>query len=122
VLDLARQLRRDMTLPERMLWNAIRGRQLGPRFRRQVPMDPYVVDLYCAEAKLIVEVDGEHHDDRWERDAERTAVLERRGYRVVRFTATQVLTDITTVLEALSLVIQSPPPASGLLPREGGGA
>ncbi|HEY7200276.1 MAG TPA: DUF559 domain-containing protein [Candidatus Dormibacteraeota bacterium] len=53
MLDLARQLRRDMTLPERMLWNAIRGRRLGPRFRREVPMDPYIVDFYCPDAKLI---------------------------------------------------------------------
>jgi Protein of unknown function (DUF559) len=54
-------------------------RQLGPRFRRQVPMDPYVVDLYCSEAKLIVEVDGEFHSERQEEDARRTACLERRA-------------------------------------------
>src|SRR5437016_4738399 len=84
MLDRARQLRREMTLPERLLWREIRGRQLGPRFRRQVPMDPYVVDFYCSEAKLIVEVDGEFHLERHHEDARRTACLERRGYRVMR--------------------------------------
>src|SRR5258708_15655061 len=88
MLDRARLLRREMTLPERLLWREIRGRRLGPRFRRQVPMEPYLVDFYCPHARLIVEVDGELHAERQVEDARPTARLESRGYRVIRFQAT----------------------------------
>jgi hypothetical protein len=81
MLDRARQLRREMTLPERLLWREIRGRRLGPRFRRQVPMEPYVVDFYCPQARLIVEVDGECHAERQVADARRTSRLESRRPR-----------------------------------------
>ena len=109
MLDRARQLRRDMTLPERMLWNQLRGRQLGPRFRRQVPMGAFVVDFYCPKAKLVVEVDGEFHGDRQAEDATRTRWLEGQGCRVVRVQAVEVLTDLQTVLERLLLEIPSGP-------------
>jgi very-short-patch-repair endonuclease len=107
MLDRARLLRREMTLPERLLWREIRGRRLGPRFRRQVPMEPYVVDFYCPQARLIVEVDGEFHAERQVEDARRTARLESRGYRVIRFQATEILVDLDGVLERL--LIEIPP-------------
>src|ERR1700704_1901074 len=119
MLDRARQLRREMTLPERLLWREIRGRQLGPRFRRQVPMDPYVVDFYCSEAKLIVEVDGEFHGERHEEDARRTACLERRGYRVVRFQAIEILVDLDAVLETLLFELDPPPALRATPPARG---
>jgi very-short-patch-repair endonuclease len=127
MLDRARQLRREMTLPERLLWREIRGRQLGRRFRRQVPMDRYVVDFYCPEAKLIVEVDGEFHGERYEEDARRTARLERRGYRVLRFQAIEILVDLDAVLETLLNEVTPPPalratsPANPGSPRNRGG-
>jgi very-short-patch-repair endonuclease len=105
MLDRARLLRREMTLPERLLWREIRGRRLGPRFRRQVPMEPYVVDFYCPQARLIVEVDGEFHAERQVEDARRTARLESRGYRVIRFQATEILVDLDGVLERLLIEI-----------------
>jgi very-short-patch-repair endonuclease len=66
-------------------------------------MPPYVVDFYCPAAKLVVEVDGEFHADRYARDSERQAVLESRGYRVVRVSAVDVMTDLDSVVEALFL-------------------
>jgi very-short-patch-repair endonuclease len=66
-------------------------------------MDPYVVDFYCSEAKLIVEVDGEFHLERHQQDARRTACLERRGYRVLRFQAIELLVDLEAVLETLRI-------------------
>jgi very-short-patch-repair endonuclease len=96
-----------MTLPERLLWREIRDRRLGPRFRRQVPMEPYVVDFYCPQARLIMEVDGEFHGERQVEDARRNARLESRGYRVIRFQATEILVDLEGVLERL--LIEIPP-------------
>jgi len=112
MLDRARQLRRDMTLAERLPWREVRGRALGPRFRRQVPIGPYIVDFYCPAASLIVEVDGEIHNERIVEDRERTLWLESRGYRVVRVPAIDVLVDLDAVLEWLSLLL-SPPPGRG---------
>ncbi|MFZ2752516.1 MAG: endonuclease domain-containing protein [Lysobacteraceae bacterium] len=82
----ARQLRRRMTEAEQHLWRCLRGRQNeGFRFRRQVPIHGYVVDFLCPQAKLVIEVDGGRHALRSGYDAQRTAVLERHGYRVLRY-------------------------------------
>jgi very-short-patch-repair endonuclease len=77
-----------------------------------------VVDFYCSEAKLIVEVDGEFHGERYEEDARRTACLERRGYRVLRFQATEILVDLDAVVETLLNELTplrrfAPPPPRG---------
>jgi len=74
-------------------------------------MGPYVVDFYCPAAKLVVELDGEVHGDRLVEDAERTAWLEARGYRVVRFAAVDVLANLEGVVEELLLL--APPPGRG---------
>ena len=107
-----------MSLPEGLLWREVRGGRLGHKFRRQVPMGPYVVDFYCPAAKLIVELDGEVHGDRLVEDAERTAWLEARGYRVVRFAAVDVLANLEGVVEELLLLAPlraagGPPPPRG---------
>jgi very-short-patch-repair endonuclease len=119
MLDRARQLRRDMTLPEQLLWREVRGRGLGPRFRRQVPIGPYIVDFYCPQARLVVEVDGEFHGDRMIEDRDRAVWLDAQGYRVVRVQAVEVLTELEDVLERLSLLltplrsVAGPPPPPG---------
>lgn len=77
--ERARRLRREQTRPEAILWALVRGRRLaGFKFRRQVPIDRYVADFVCAEARVIVELDGGFHDDEQTqiRDLERTAILE----------------------------------------------
>jgi very-short-patch-repair endonuclease len=82
----ARRLRRGQTLAGEKLWTIVRGRRLdGFKFRRQVPIDRYFADFVCRDAHLIVELDGPSHEDRAEQDAARTEVLERCGYRVLRF-------------------------------------
>ncbi|HJV42684.1 endonuclease domain-containing protein [Caulobacter sp.] len=93
---LARHLRREQTHPEAILWQLVRGRRLsGFKFRRQVPIDRYVADFVCMEARLIVELDGGAHDDEEAqiRDLERTAILVSCGYLLIRFPNGAVLND-----------------------------
>ena len=97
----ARQLRRDSTQAELTLWKHIRSRQLaGWKFRRQVPLGRYVVDFVCLERKLIVEIDGGHHQDQAD-DDERTEWLESRGFRVLRFWNNEVLGQTETVAQVI---------------------
>ena len=81
----ARELRLDQSLSERRMWSLLKNRQLGFRFRRQFSVGPYVLDFYCHEARLCVEVDGDQHAYRGDADARRDAFLAERGiltYRV----------------------------------------
>jgi very-short-patch-repair endonuclease len=92
----ARALRRAMTLPEAVLWQALRGgRAGGLRFRRQHPIGPYVLDFYCPAIRLAVEVDGAAHDipDRAAHDLRRDAWLADQGIRVLRVPAADVLNE-----------------------------
>jgi very-short-patch-repair endonuclease len=80
----ARRLRRNPTATERVLWDRLRQRKLGGlKFRRQVPLGPYVLDFLCLRHRLVVEADGPFHDPK--RDAIRDAWLEANGFRVLRF-------------------------------------
>ncbi len=100
---LARALRKQMTPAERALWQRLRRKQLdGWRFRRQHPVGNFVVDFFCAKARLAVEVDGPIHFEQQEYDEERTQLLEDlKNYRVLRFTNEQVISDIEGVLEEI---------------------
>jgi adenine-specific DNA-methyltransferase len=96
----AGRLRRDMTDVERKLWYAVRDRRLeGFKFRRQATIGTYVVDFLCAEAMLIVELDGGQHNE--EIDAKRTAFLERSGYRLLRFWNSDVTESLDGVLQSI---------------------
>jgi very-short-patch-repair endonuclease len=102
----AKSLRRTMSPPEVMLWQYLRGSQLGGlRFRRQHPIGPYILDFYCAELQLAVEVDGQSHDFRSRAlaDQRRDAWLQSQGVRVARFLASDVLSadGIEAVLKAI---------------------
>ena len=102
ILHHARRMRREPTKTERLLWQKLRSRQLGDyKFRRQHPIAPYIVDFYCAETKLIVELDGDVHAFQEAYDAERTADLEAQGYHVIRFWNGQVLREMDNVLEMI---------------------
>lgn len=109
-----------MTSSERRLWNVLRGPQSPFRFRRQHPIDPYVVDFYCPDRKLIIEVDGGGHGD--EKDLQRDTYLERKGYRVLRFWNNDVNENLegvwSCILKSINERNISPTPA---LPLEGGG-
>src|SRR5918993_2809142 len=95
----ARRLRRNLTLPEVMLWQQLR-RQAGLRFRKQSPAGDYVLDFFCAPARLAIEVDGEAHNrgDRPERDAERDTWLASEGILVMRIPAVEVFRDLDAVV------------------------
>jgi very-short-patch-repair endonuclease len=97
----ARRLRRDLSLPEKLLW--VRLRRAEVRFRRQHPIGPYVLDFYCPAAKLAIEVDGAAHDfgDRPQCDEARTEWLNEQGFMVLRIPAKDVLADPDAVADAL---------------------
>jgi very-short-patch-repair endonuclease len=97
---MARRLRRDQTDAERRLWTHLRGRNLeGFKFRRQVPIDRYVADFACIEARLVVELDGGQHAAQEDYDAARTLVLEQAGFEVLRFWNFQVMQELDGVPE-----------------------
>ncbi len=92
----ARRLRRDATVPERILWSVLRGRRLGGlKFRRQHPVGPFVVDFYCHAAAMVVEVDGRSHEDR-------TEYLQQQGLRVFRVTNDDVQDDVEAVARGIA--------------------
>ncbi|MGH8059611.1 MAG: endonuclease domain-containing protein, partial [Candidatus Entotheonellia bacterium] len=96
------ELRKHPTEAERTLWQHLRLRQLGGhRFRRQHPLGPYIVDLVCLEKQLVVELDGGQHSAQASYDAERSAWLEARGFRILRFWNDQVLKEIEVVKEVI---------------------
>jgi very-short-patch-repair endonuclease len=98
--DRARSLRADASMPERVLWNRLRaGRLKGLKFRRQQPLFGYTLDFYCHAARLAVEIDGDAHGARRERDAARDALLAKNGVVTLRIPASEVSRDIDRVLE-----------------------
>jgi very-short-patch-repair endonuclease len=92
--DHARNLRRDPSRAEKICWHLLRDRRInGAKFRRQHPIGPYFADFACVQQKLVIEIDGEQHAYQIEADARRTAVMERLGWRVVRFWANEVVAN-----------------------------
>ena len=108
----ARTLRQQATEAESVLWKHLRGRRLnGYKFRRQVVIEPYIVDFVCLEARLIVEADGGQHARQTEYDARRTARLESMGYRLMRFWNHEILAELYSVLGQIeSALIEAPSP------------
>jgi very-short-patch-repair endonuclease len=106
--SIARTLRQNPTDAERRLWSRLRRRQLdGCRFRRQVPLGPYVVDFACLAARLVIEIDGGQHTWQAENDAARTSWLEAKGFRVLRFWNNDVHGNLEGVLDAVRRVLQN---------------
>ena len=102
-LQRGRQLRRDATLAERLLWARLRRRQMfGHHFRRQHRIGPYFVDFACRRAKLAVEVDGSQHQDRRGYDARRDSFLRSQGWAVLRVGNEDVLHNLEGVLSAIA--------------------
>ena len=102
-------MRKHPTPAENALWQRLRRRQLGVKFRRQHAIGPFIVDFYCAEAALVVEVDGPIHQYTAEEDAIRQEFLEAQGLRVLRFTNAEVENDIEGVLNRIRTALQSAP-------------
>ncbi len=107
--EFARLLRKQPTKAEDILWERLRGSRFhGAKFRRQVPVDRFVVDFYCHAAKLAVELDGKHHEWFADYDAERTRVLETRGITAIRFTNAEVENDLDSVLAGVRAALRLP--------------
>jgi very-short-patch-repair endonuclease len=102
--DRAKGLRQTSTAPEHRLWKCLRNRQLaGLKFYRQAPIDRDIVDFLCREQRIVIEVDGDSHADRGAYDARRTREIENLGYRIVRVSNDEVLSDIENVLMCVVL-------------------
>ena len=104
-LNLKRRLRSNMTGPEARLWSRLRARQFqGLKFRRQHGIGPYIVDFYCPEQSLVIEVDGDSHAgaEQIMKDKQREQYLRSRGLRVIRYINDDVVKNLDGVLEDLS--------------------
>lgn len=103
ILERARDFRHPLTPPEAKVWRAVRNRQLGFKIRRQHPVGRFIVDFYCAEVRLAIEIDGDMHSapDQEAYDGARTAWLEERGHKVIRFQTGQVEKNLDGVLEMI---------------------
>ena len=127
----SRTLRRNLTEAERIIWYAVRAHRLnGASFRRQTPIGPFIVDFVCHDARLIIEVDGGQHfeSENEKRDARRDRFLARKGYRVLRFSNHDVMTNRQGVVEAIGAALAASPSqtdaaqaASPSLPSPAGG-
>jgi very-short-patch-repair endonuclease len=114
--ERARTLRRDMTKPEWVLWNEMRGAKLGVSFRRQHPIGPYYLDFYCPTLKLAIELDGSQHAQRTMQDAARTAFLNTRGIEVIRYWNSDVVESLGFVCADIAAALQRRRYALGLDP------
>jgi very-short-patch-repair endonuclease len=97
-------MRREMTDAEAHLWYHLRRHGLGDyKFRRQHPLDSYILDFYCPAARLVIEIDGGQHfvEDQQKRDEERTQSLTEKGMRVLRFSNREVLLETNSVLDVI---------------------
>ena len=95
-----------MTDAERLLWRHLRNRELGGwKFRRQYPVGPFIVDFICVEKNVVIEVDGGQHAENEALDLQRSAYLNKMGYRVLRFWNNEVLQETEAVLEAIFAIL-----------------
>jgi very-short-patch-repair endonuclease len=101
--ERARFLRRQQTKSESLLWALLRGGQLnGLKFRRQHPISPYFADFACVGQRLVIEIDGGYHDAVGEADLNREAYLRANGWRMIRFSDTEIENDVEGVVYAIA--------------------
>ena len=103
-VDRARKLRQEMSLPEILLWQQLKTRPKGLKFRKQHPIEPFTADFYCHEKSLVVEVDGIAHDmgDNPERDLRKNARFAEQGLEVLRVAAKDILKDVTASAQSIA--------------------
>ena len=104
--EFAKQLRNNSTLSEVLLWKQIKGNALGVEFKRQVPMLEYIVDFYCQEIGLAIEVDGNIHDFRYLEDAQRQQEIEKYGVIFIRFSNEEIKNNMFSVILSLESKIE----------------
>ncbi|MDT0685271.1 endonuclease domain-containing protein [Autumnicola psychrophila] len=104
----AQQLRANMTADEKLLWERLKQNQLGYRFRWQHPVQKFIVDFYCHELRLVIEVDGGYHQNHEQKksDAEREKLLEFQDLTIMRFTNEEVTNDIEEVINTIKTKIE----------------
>jgi len=111
LIEFAKQMRREQTEPETRLWLELRAARFqGIKFRRQKVIGPYIADFSSREPMLVIEIDGDTHAGQEAYDRARTAYFEEQGYRVIRFTNRDVLTNMDGVLEQLASFLTPPLP------------
>ena len=110
-IERARKLRREMSLPEVLLWQRLRSKPLGVKFRNQHPVGKFVADLYCHQAKQVIEIDGIVHDlgDNPERDEVRNHWMHDLGLKVLRIPAVDVLADPDAIAQSLAELCRPQP-------------
>ena len=109
LLQRSRDFRHPLTPPEAKVWDAVRNRELGFKIRRRHAIGRFIVDFYCAEVRLAIEIDGDTHAarDQVVYDSARTTWLQERGYRVIRFEAGEVGRNLAGVLEAIQAACEA---------------
>ena len=108
IFERARELRRNQTVAERLLWSCLSKKQLGVKFRRQHPVNQFIVDFYCHELKLVIEVDGGIHlsKESKEKDISRDAIMNELGIEIVRVTNDEIYDTLSQVADKLKSVIK----------------
>lgn len=122
LMRIAGDLRKSMTLAEKILWEKLKNRQLnGFKFRRQHPLKDFIVDFFCYDAMLVIEVDGAVHDDDYqnERDFQRTQILKRLGIKEIRFKNEELVNHIDQVIQKIEAALENKSRNTSLPP--GGG-
>ncbi len=104
-LERAKELRRNMTPAEKILWNEVCANKLGVHFRRQQIIAGFIVDFYCHKSALVIEVDGDIHDLQKEADAQREKAFSELGLRIVRFRNDEVLKNLSEVVEQIKNLV-----------------
>ena len=102
LVSRAREMRKEMPVAEALLWSRLRGDQLGIRFRRQFRVGSYIADFFCHAAQVVIEVDGDSHDERKEYDEKRTHWMTGRGLTVIRYTNHEVLKNLDNVVRSIA--------------------
>ncbi len=109
--EFARSLRKEATREERKVWNTLRNRQfLNLKFRRQHVIEGFVVDFYCHELRLAIEIDGKIHDKQKEYDEIRQTLIEDNGIRFIRVTNDEINSDMNILLNKIKKALSSPSP------------
>jgi len=103
IIERAKELRKSMTEAEKALWQKIRNEKLGVKFRRQHPCNRFILDFYCHEKRLAIEIDGEYHfkRDQMEYDLGRAFEIENYDIKLIRFSNQEVLTNIKSVINEI---------------------
>ncbi|HAX49139.1 MAG TPA: DUF559 domain-containing protein [Ignavibacteria bacterium] len=110
--EVARKLRKQGILSEVLLWNELKGKKLGYDFHRQKPIDEFVVDFYCAELNLVIEIDGISHADKYDEDTKRQSILEEFELSFLRYDDKEVKNNLGSVVEDIKEWIKKHTPSS----------